>query len=197
MMSASPSPLVSLAPAMTLPATGFGAGRREGRHRPNALRVLLGETGDDTEADEVTVLQANLDDTPPEAVGHVIEKLLEAGALDAFSTPIGMKKNRPAVMLTVLAGAETVSVCEDLLFAETTTFGVRRHTARRSKLARSHDEVATRFGAVRVKVGRRAGQVVTAAPEYEDCREAAAEHKVALREVMEEASRAWHATHKG
>jgi len=184
-------------PAMTVTATGFGAGRREGQNRPNVLRVLIGQTAAAGETDEVTVLQANLDDTPPEAIGHVIDKLLLAGALDAFSTPIGMKKNRPAVMITVLVDADMVAACEDLLFAETTTFGVRRHQVLRSKLERTFDEVATRFGTVRVKVGRRLGRVVTASPEYEDCRAAAEQHGVALREVMVEASQCWRAERDG
>ena len=182
-------------PSMCITATGYGAGRREGRRRPNVLRLVLGTAAasDDDTGDEIMVLEANLDDTRPETIGYVMDRLFEAGALDVFSTPIGMKKNRPAVLLTVLAEPARVAECEDLLFAETTTFGVRRHLTQRTKLQRTHETVTTRFGPIRVKVGRRSGRKVTAQPEYEDCRAAAERHQVALRTVMDEAALTWQA----
>lgn len=181
-------------PAMTIQTVGYGAGRREGEHRPNVHRLLLGEAvGAPEEQDEVVVLEANLDDTTPETVGHTCERLLQAGALDAYCTPILMKKNRPAVMITTLCRLGAESELESVLFEETTTFGIRRHRAVRRKLAREHVTVETPFGPVRVKVGRRDGVVVSASPEYDDCRAVAMEQNVPLRRVMDEARRAWEA----
>ena len=178
-------------PAMAIDRVGYGAGRREGQHRPNLLRVILGEAVADSEGDEIVVLEANIDDASPEVLGYAIERLMEAGALDAYAVPIYMKKSRPATLLTVLAEPGAVAELEAVLFAETTTFGVRRHTAQRSKLLREVVTVETPYGAIGVKVGRRGGEVVTAAAEYEDCRSAAQRHGVALRVVMDAAGRAW------
>lgn len=171
-------------PAMTIEAIGYGAGRREGKTRPNLLRVLIGQGHSGAEADEVAVIEANVDDSTPEAVGYAVEKLLAAGALDTFCTPIYMKKNRPAVMITVLAEPVRQQELEAILFAETTTFGVRTQRMSRRKLDRSHVEVDTPYGRVRVKVGRQGGKVVTVSPEYEDCRAAAERTGTPLREVM-------------
>ncbi|MHC4091169.1 MAG: nickel pincer cofactor biosynthesis protein LarC, partial [Planctomycetota bacterium] len=172
-------------PAMTVERIGYGAGRREGRSRPNVLRVMLGKPVPEGSTDDITVLEANLDDVSPEVMGYCIERLLEAGALDAYLVPIYMKKSRPATLLTVLAESQKVADLEAIIFAETTTLGVRRQTARRSKLERRIDRVETPYGTIGVKVGLRGDEVVTVAPEYEDCREAAQRHGVALRVVME------------
>ena len=181
-------------PAMTVTQIGIGAGRREGKTRANILRLMLGElaevSGSD-EADEILVLETNLDDVTSETIGYVCDRLFAAGAVDVFSSPIYMKKNRPATLLTVLAPPEARAAMEDLLFAETTTFGVRVQTARRSKLSRSMATVETEFGPIQVKVGRRGGQVVRVSPEYEDCRAAAERAGRPLIEVMEAARRAW------
>jgi len=182
-------------PAMVIDRIGVGAGRRDGTHRPNILRLLIGETADPSaaheESDEVIVLEANLDDVTGEVMGYVHDRLLDAGALDVYTTPIYMKKNRPAVQLTVLAPPALRERMEDIILAETTTFGVRGHLARRTKLARQVETVETDFGPVRIKVGRRGGRVVTASPEFEDCRQAAARSGKSLREVMDAARRAW------
>ncbi|HUU83160.1 MAG TPA: nickel pincer cofactor biosynthesis protein LarC [Phycisphaerae bacterium] len=180
-------------PAMTIERVGYGAGRREGRSRPNVLRVMLGTGHGDSHTDLVTVLEANIDDATPEVVGYCTERLLEAGALDVYCVPIYMKKSRPAVLLAVLAEPHRVAELEEILFTETTTLGIRRHDVHRSTLARSTVRVETPFGPVRVKVSRRGGQIMTAAPEYDDCREAARQHGVALRAVMEAAAGAWRA----
>jgi uncharacterized protein (TIGR00299 family) protein len=182
-------------PAMTIERIGVGAGRRDGQTRPNVLRVLIGQpvsTTGDEEADEVLVLQANLDDVTGQVLGHVCEKLLEAGALDVFTTPIYMKKNRPATEISVLAPQSARTTMEEILFAETTTFGVRSYTVRRSKLSRAIETVLTKVGRIRIKVGRRGQRVVRVSPEFEDCREAARQHDRPLLEVMETARRAWH-----
>lgn len=177
-------------PEMTPRAVGYGAGTRDGQTRPNVLRVLVGEANSEGAIDEVVVLEANLDDTTPEVIGYCLERLLAEGALDAYAVPIHMKKSRAAVLLTALCTADKADQMEHLMLMETTTFGVRRHSARRSKLVRRHDSVSTPFGTVRIKVGEGRG-VVTAAPEFEDCRALAAARGVALREVMIAAQVAW------
>lgn len=180
-------------PNMKLAAIGYGAGTREGQTRPNLLRVLISEaSADGAESDEVVVLEANLDDTTPQTIGYVTDRLLEAGALDVATSAITMKKSRPGLKLSVIATPQLADALESILFVETTTFGVRRYNCRRSTLARTIDPVETRFGTIRVKVGRRAGSVVIASPEFDDCAAAARKHSAALRDVMDEARRAWH-----
>jgi uncharacterized protein (TIGR00299 family) protein len=184
-------------PGMAIERVGVGAGRRDNRTRPNILRLIIGEqvdgTGTQGDADEIAVLEANLDDISGEVVGYVYDRLFEAGALDVFTSPIYMKKNRPAAQLTVLAPPELRGELEMILFAETTTFGVRSHMARRRKLVRSIETVETELGPLRIKVGRLAGNVVTASPEYEDCREAAHRSGQPLADVMTLAMRRWYA----
>ncbi len=178
-------------PAMSITAIGTGTGTREGQTRPNILRVLLGESAESAESDRITVMEANIDDATPEILGHTMERLLNAGALDAYCVPIHMKKSRPGLLLTVLADAQRVPELERIVFEETTTFGVRRHETDRSKLARRTERVETPYGAVRVKIGTLGGRVLTVAPEYDDCRDAAVRHNVPLREVMSAATVAW------
>lgn len=183
-------------PAMRIGAIGYGAGTREGVTRPNILRVLLGEIEDaDGIEESVVVLEANLDDATGEEIGHAIEALFAAGALDAFTVPIQMKKNRPGVLLTVIASPAKAAACEDVLLTHTPTFGVRRAAWARTCLDRTVESVTTRFGVIRVKIGRRGGAVVRVAPEFEDCAAAARSQSVPLREVMREAERAWRAAH--
>ncbi len=187
-------------PGMTIQATGIGAGRRDGRNRPNILRLLIGEANeavDPSEQDTMLVLEANLDDLSPEIIGYVQDRLFHAGAVDVFTVPIFMKKNRPATLISVIAPPERREAIEDLLFLETTTFGVRSTTVSRRKLARSHEEVDTGAGTVRIKVGRRGDRIVTAAPEYEDCRRVAEATGRPLRAVMNEAMNAWNARPSG
>jgi len=196
-------------PPMKIAHIGLGAGGRESPTRPNVLRVLIGvpdpsrdperdqggsvkgaEMGGRT-ADGIVVLEANIDDATPEVLGYAVERLLNAGALDAYTVPIQMKKSRPGALLTVLADPQRAAELEDILFAETTTFGVRRHEATRSKLDRRHETVETPYGPIRVKIGSRADRVVTTSPEFEDCRRAAEAHNVPLRDVMTAATDAW------
>lgn len=178
-------------PEMTVRSVGYGAGAREGESRPNLLRVLIGEAAqtDGGDADEVVVLETNLDDATPEMIGHCMERLLDAGALDVYTVPIQMKKSRPGVLLTVLCAGERAAAMERIIFAETPTFGIRRHRATRAKLSRRWETVKTAYGDIRIKIGEHDG-VVTVTPEYEDCRAAAIEHGVPLREVMAAAHRA-------
>ena len=173
-------------PAMTVDRIGHGAGTKDFLDRPNILRLWVGTANPDRavggDTDTVAVLETNLDDCTGEVIGYTIERLFTAGALDVFAVPIQMKKNRPAVLLTVIAEPARVPELEAILFRETGTFGVRRTTAARSKLHRESVTVATPWGEVRAKRGWRDGfEIVT--PEYDDCARVAAEAGVALREV--------------
>jgi len=181
-------------PAMVVRQIGIGAGYRNGKNRPNILRLLIGEAVEPSESDEIDEIlsiEANLDDVTGEVVGYVVERLFDAGALDAFCSPIYMKKNRPATQITVLAPPALREPIEEILFVETTTFGVRSYPVRRSKLSRSIEAVQTEFGEIRVKVGRLGGTVVRVAPEFDDCREAARKSDRSLSEIMELARQAW------
>jgi uncharacterized protein (TIGR00299 family) protein len=183
-------------PEMTIEAIGVGAGQRDLAEQPNVLRVLVGSAADavaDAESDRIWILETNVDDVPGEWIGHCIDQLFAAGALDVYTTPIGMKKNRPGVLLSVLCSESRVADLEDIVFRETSTFGIRRMPAMRSKLDRRSVEVTTAFGTVRGKVGWRTGRPVVFAPEYEDCRRAATERGVPLREVYAAAIRAFDA----
>lgn len=179
-------------PPMRIERCGYGAGSREGRRRPNVLRLICGQAEDASdETDQVVVLEANLDDATGEEIGHALASLLAAGALDVFTVPVMMKKNRPGVLLTALTAPEKQQVCEEVLFAETSTFGIRRQVCTRRKLARRIETATTRFGPVRVKLGSRGDRVTIVSPEYDDCAEAARRHGVGLREVMDAARIAW------
>ena len=180
-------------PEMTLERVGCGAGTREGETLPNLLRFFVGQAAspDGGEHDTVTVLETQVDDTTGQALGYACEHLLAAGALDAYIVPIIMKKGRPGQLLTVLCRPRDADALETLLFAETSTFGLRRSETRRAKLAREHATVETRFGTIRIKLGQRSGRTVQAWPEYDDCVAAARTAGAPLREVQQEALRVW------
>lgn len=181
-------------PAMTIQSVGLGAGTREGKTLPNVTRVLIGEMAAASASDTVAVLEANLDDATGEQLGFCLSRLMDAGALDAYFVPVYMKKNRPGVVLTVLCAPAKVAEFEAIIFAETPTLGIRRHTASRSKLDRRHETVQTSYGPIRIKIGSRDGQTLSASPEYEDCASAAKTANVALRVVMDAATHAWRKT---
>ena len=176
---------------------GYGLGTRDMNTRPNVLRAVLGRAEAATEAkpldwerDTVTVIETNLDDINAEHLGHFVETVLEAGALDVFHTPIQMKKNRPGVMLTVLCAEADADRFSEMILRETTALGVRRHAADRRKLRREVVTVETPLGQVRVKLGRLNGELVQAAPEYESCRDVAAKAGVPLKAVYAAAQKA-------
>ena len=180
-------------PAMTVEGIGYGAGKAE-LEMPNLLRVVVGdseEVGGDYLSDTVTLLETNLDDMNPQFYDYVMERLFAAGALDVYLIPIQMKKNRPGNMLSVLCPPDRVGEMLAILFAETTTLGVRVRDVTRRCLDRSIVAVDTRFGQIRVKVARRGAVVLHAAPEYDDCKAAARRHGVPLSVVYEEARRVW------
>lgn len=180
-------------PPMRLARVGYGAGTRAGQRRPNLLRLLIGDAAQPTAADrdEVVVLEAQVDDATGQAVAHACERLLAGGALDAFIVPIIMKKGRPGQLVTALCRPEDADALADLLLAETSTLGVRRTAAQRTKLPREVATVDTRFGPIRVKVAQRATGGRRAWPEYEDCASAARAAGVPLVDVQQEALRAW------
>lgn len=182
-------------PPMRITATGYGAGTRDVPGRPNVLRLVVGESeaaGADAD-EEVLLLEAQVDDMPPQLCEVVMARLLEAGAVDAWFTAITMKKGRLGILITALSPAAAREAVEAVYFAETTTLGVRRSTWQRTTLARERVPVATAYGEVGVKVGRRGGRVTNAWPEFEECRRAAETHGVPVKEVQLAALTAWRA----
>ena len=176
-------------PAMRVEATGYGAGSRD-LPLPNLVRVTVGQAEAADITDEVTLVETNIDDMSPEVVGYVCELLLSQGALDVYTTPVFMKKNRPGILLSVLARPADEDAVVATLFEETTTLGVRVGRVRRRKLAREIVDVETRFGPATVKVGKHGGRVVSVAPEYERAKAIAVEQGVPLKDVYEEIARA-------
>ncbi len=174
-------------PPLQLLSQGFGAGDKDFPMQANVLRVLIGERSAARESTTVSVIEANIDDSTPQVLGYAMERLLAAGALDVTLTPIFMKKNRSATMISVIAAPEATEQMAGILFAETTTLGVRIMEAQRRVLQRNIVEVETPYGPVRVKYT----ETGSFAPEYDDCRKAAADHSVPLRTVIAEASDAF------
>lgn len=169
-------------PDMSLTAVGYGAGERDAEV-PNVVRVLVGTAPDDVEPERVVLIETNVDDMNPELVPHVLDAVLEAGALDAWYTPIAMKKGRPALTLSLLAPPTVRDAVLDVLFKETTTLGVRVSTVAREVLDRSVIEAFVEGVPVRVKVARRGGEVVTVSPEFEDARAVAQKTGLPLKDV--------------
>ncbi len=183
-------------PAMVFDAIGYGAGSRESKTVPNLLRVLIGRACTygaeaDSQVDTVVELATNIDDCTGELLGATIEQLLEAGCLDAWASPVFMKKSRPAWMLSAICRQGDVGRAERIIYSETTTFGIRRRTMTRSKLTRRFETVETPYGPIRMKLGAAGGVVITASPEFADCKAAGASHHVAIRAVMEAATIAY------
>ncbi|MGD0015532.1 MAG: nickel pincer cofactor biosynthesis protein LarC, partial [Bryobacteraceae bacterium] len=174
-------------PPMRISAVGYGAGGRDLPEQPNVLRVLIGEKSGASEATMVSVLEANIDDSSPEVLGFALERLLGAGALDATLTPLIMKKGRPGVLLRVIARPEDQEALAQLVFAETSTLGLRVYPAERRVQARSIVEVSTPHGKVRVKVSADGRY----APEYEDCRRLALATGVPLQQIIAAANIAY------
>lgn len=167
---------------------GYGFGHRKLNSRPNLLRAMLLEPEcTDGLHDDCLVLETNIDDTTPELIGALTQKILAAGAFDVFTASIQMKKQRPGILLTVLCPPALKAAMLDLLFTESTTFGVRESLTRRTMLERRWETVATPFGPVRVKLGSWKGRVVTASPEYDDCATLSGNRGVPLRQVYDAA----------
>ncbi len=178
-------------PAMTVERIGYGAGQRDLDEQANLLRIMVGRGSAPIESDEVWILETNLDDTSGELVGYCTEQLFQAGALDVYTAAIQMKKNRPAVKLTVLCRSGDTAAMEAILFRETTTLGVRRWPAGRHVLTRRPHVVQTPWGPVEGKLGFAGEGPPRFSPEFDDCRRIAAEQQVALRAVYEAAHKAF------
>lgn len=174
-------------PAMNLGRTGYGAGTRDFPDQPNVLRVVLGAATGASEAVQVTVIEANIDDLSPQVLGYALERLMESGALDATLEPVQMKKGRPGTLLRAISKPEDRDRLAALIFRETSTLGVRMYAAERRVQQRTWVEVETPYGTVRIKVGGDGSW----APEYEDCRRLALEAGVPLKQILAEAGFAY------
>ncbi|MBE9011344.1 nickel pincer cofactor biosynthesis protein LarC [Pseudanabaenaceae cyanobacterium LEGE 13415] len=187
----------STPPKMTLQKVGLGAGTID-LPIPNMMRIWIGTTEEQAHQsatpETVTVLETQIDDLNPQAIGYLFDALLEAGALDVFTQAIGMKKSRPGILLTVICSPEKVAECETIVFRETTTLGIRRTTQQRSVLDRRFEQVNTEYGAVQVKIASRNGSIVNVQPEYEDCVRIARKVDLPWREVHRIVLQTWHLT---
>lgn len=195
-------------PPMIIQRLGLGAGSQQ-LPIPNILRLWIGERSQSSEfthpsespyLETISVLETQIDDLNPQAIGYVFEALFAVGAVDVFTQPIGMKKSRPGILLTVICKSEALQACEAVLFRETTTLGVRRFTQQRAILQRSIQEVQTDYGLVRVKVafsGRAEEPTITnVQPEYEDCVALAKRHNLSWREAHRLVLDAWYRHHQ-
>ncbi|HET6668674.1 MAG TPA: nickel pincer cofactor biosynthesis protein LarC [Pyrinomonadaceae bacterium] len=176
-------------PLMQLERSGYGAGSRTYENFPNAIRVLIGKEQRNVRATQnpkletLWMLETNIDDMSPQVFGHVMDRALEMGALDCYFTPIQMKKNRPGVLLSVLCRASEKEAVTHMLFAETTTIGIRSYAVERSALERQVVKVETQYGAIDVKVARMNGHVVNEMPEFDQVQSAAIRSGVPFRTV--------------
>jgi uncharacterized protein (TIGR00299 family) protein len=183
-------------PPMSVSAVGYGAGSADLENQPNVLRIMIGEAAEQalpTFDEEISVIEANLDDMNPQIYGYFQDRALAAGALDVYTTPVQMKKNRPGTLLTLLCKPSDTEKLMSMIFAETTSLGARSYRAQRRILPRESISVHTQFGDVRVKIARVNGHIRQAAPEFEDCRKLATEKNVPLQQVISAAVRAYEA----
>jgi uncharacterized protein (TIGR00299 family) protein len=164
---------------------GYGVGTRDSPSRPNVLRAVLGQLDEEQSPERITELQANIDDLSPEILAATQERLFKSGALDVFFVPIQMKKNRPGTMISVLCRPDDCEQMQEILFAETSTFGIRYREIDRVSLDREIVQVKTSAGSVRIKIGRRHGRIVQASPEFESCDAAARESQQPLKRIYE------------
>jgi pyridinium-3,5-bisthiocarboxylic acid mononucleotide nickel chelatase len=178
-------------PMMRVGSVGYGAGEKDFLGHPNVLRILVGEDGASSSGDLVVVLECEIDDMNPQLFGPLMDRMQQAGALDVFYAPVQMKKNRPGTLVTVIARPGDREALAALLFAETTTIGVRYQEVRRECLEREFCIVETPVGTIRFKIARRDGRVLNASPEFEDCAKVAAERGLPIKEVQAIATKAW------
>ena len=183
-------------PAMRVDRVGYGAGTRDFPHSPNVLRVLIGELDTNAPSQTVVVIEAEIDDMNPQIFGVLMDRLLAEGALDVFYTAIQMKKNRPGTLLTVIGSPSHRDRLTSTIFRETTTIGVRYREMTRECLDRESMTVTTELGTVRIKVARRRGELLNAAPEFDDCVRLATEHHVPTKHVQALAMKAYLETTK-
>lgn len=176
----------------TIEKVGYGIGNKDACDVPNVLRAVIGEIDEacaGSGQEDVRVLECNIDDMNPEMYGYVMDKLFENGALDAYLTPIIMKKGRPGIKISVMCDKKHDEMLSQVLLRETSTLGVRKFKVDREKLERKFHSIDTRFGKINVKTSYMNGEAVKWKPEYEDVRKAAEENSVSMREVYEEVNR--------
>jgi pyridinium-3,5-bisthiocarboxylic acid mononucleotide nickel chelatase len=205
-------------PPMVIQKVGLGAGTLS-LPMPNMVRLWVGQSPSHTHPQvaqsvpdlqdlggtinspktrspkTITVLETQIDDLNPQAIGYLFDRLFATGAVDVFTQPIGMKKSRPGILLTVICPSSQVDVCEQVIFAETTTLGIRRSEQHRTELDREFQHVHTAYGNVHIKVAKLGDRIVNAQPEYEDCATIAAAHNLPWREVHQLALSLWHSHH--
>jgi len=175
-------------PSMKIETIGYGAGRDDLPH-PNLLRLIIGTSTAISGEEKVTVIETNIDDMNPQFYDYVMEKLLAMGVLDVFMTPILMKKNRPATLLTIISPSEKLPSITSFLLRETTTLGLRWREEERSRTDREILSFQTRYGKIQFKLARWEGKIVNLSPEYDDCKRLALRKKVPLKKIFEEARR--------
>jgi len=174
-------------PMMRVEKIGYGAGSREIDGMPNLLRIFLANNDKKNlnyEKDKIAVIETNIDDLSPQVYEEVMEKVFKIGALDIFLTPIIMKKNRPAIKTTILADPKIAGDIFDLLFKETTTFGIRGYEAFRCKLEREKKKIKTTLGNVEVKLGKLGNGILKVVPEYESVKKISRDRKIPFLEVV-------------
>jgi uncharacterized protein (TIGR00299 family) protein len=181
------NPTFTQQPAMTVNSIGYGAGSRNPKDFPNVLRLSIGESTATTSPETVTILETALDDLSPQLLAHVAETALTLGALDVMLTPVIMKKGRPGTLLTILCNDTERATLERLLLTETTTLGIRIRHDQRTTLDRTHTTVTTEYGDIRIKIGSLKNEALNVAPEFEDCKQAAKQHNVPLKQVQQAA----------
>ncbi len=175
-------------PSCTVHSVGYGAGKSDFKSRPNVLRLVMGETSDNrVDTETLALLETNIDDVNPQVYDYVSERLFEEGALDVWLTPIQMKKNRPAITLSILCQLSDEKKLDGILFEEGLTLGIRCHLVDRFSLPREIKTVKTKFGDIRVKIASYNGKIVRALSEYDDCKKTAAEKKVSIQTIMDSA----------
>jgi hypothetical protein len=172
-----------MCPEITLQQIGYGAGSYEIPQIPNLLRVMIGETNTVSEQDEVWMVETNIDDMPGEHFGYLLEKILDAGALDGYMTPVQMKKSRPGILISILVDDVHLSKVERIIFEQSTTFGIRKYKVNRKKLYRKFVDVKTEHGMIKVKIGMLNGSIKNITPEHEDCRKIAEAKELPLKLV--------------
>ncbi len=180
-------------PEMIIEKTAYGAGTRDYQDFPNVLRLIVGEVSSQRRGDaeffqtktkdQLTLIETNIDDLSPEILGFVMERAFELGCLDCWFTPIQMKKNRPATMVSILCENEKADVFKELLFTETSTLGVRVSRIKRECLERESVKIETEFGEISVKIAKSGKKIVNIKPEYDQMREIAVKSKIPLREI--------------
>jgi hypothetical protein len=175
-------------PPMSLERIGYGAGRDDLPH-PNLLRLIIGTSTKTSGKERVVVIETNIDDMNPQFYDYIMEKLLAIGVLEVFVTPVLMKKNRPATLLTVICPPEKLPSVTAFLLRETTTLGLRWREEERSRTDREIIPFQTRYGKIRFKIARWEGSVVNLSPEYEDCKRLALEKGIPLKDVFDEAKK--------